>query len=710
MPERLAGVVERVQHYAEATGFCVAQLRESRGALVTIVAVCPPLEPGDEVEATGQHVRDRRYGPQFRADRITPLLPVTREAITRYLASGRVRGIGPTLAQRLVDKFGNELIAVLDDSPERLLEIAGIGQAKLTTIRKGWSEKRDVWRLAALLAEHGIGTARAARIQKQFGGDALNIVRQNPYRLAQEVGGIGFRVADAIASSVGIERGSPYRVRAGLLHLVGEARNAGHCGSPRAELLGKAVALLGCEPELAARVLEELVREGTVVADDLAGTAVIFSRRLHEAETRIAERLVTLAAADPPFAEEEMEGLIDEVESDFVLPDEKRDAIRLALTNRVCVITGGPGVGKTTVVNAILQIAAKGELDIALAAPTGRAAKRLAQQTGHLAKTLHRLLEWSPDADGFTRGEDKPLDCDLLVVDEASMCDVILFDSLLRAIEPGTSLLIVGDADQLPSIGPGQVLHDVIESGAVPVASLRTVYRQGSGSNIITNAHRINSGLLPDLSNAEGSDFFFFSARTPEDAGERVVDVVANRLPNRFGLDPLRDVQVLSPMRKGAAGVDELNALLQQKLNPARPAAGRTFALGDKLMQTVNNYDKDVFNGDVGIVREIAADGETVVMDFDHALVEYHGSDIEQLKLAYATTVHKAQGSEFPAVVIPLVTAHSVMLQRNLLYTAVTRGSRYVILVGQKEAVARAVSNANASRRWTRLKECLKAG
>jgi exodeoxyribonuclease V alpha subunit len=707
MAERLTGVIERVQHYAQGTGFCVAHLRESRGSLVTLVAVCPPLEPGDEIEATGQHVVDRRYGTQFKADRVAPLLPVTREAIAKYLASGRIRGVGPKLAKRLIDKFGVDIIAVLDESPEKLLSVSGIGTSKLTTIREGWSEKRDVWRLAALLGEHGIGTARAARIQKEFGGDALNVVRQNPYRLAQDISGIGFKVADAIARTVGFERDSPSRIRAGLHHILGEARSFGHCGLPRAELVEKTSSLLGCEPALVDGVIGELVQERRVVADSVGGTPLIFARRLHEAETHIAQLLGSLMSADAPFREEEMEALIDEVESDFVLPDEKRAAIRLALTNPVCVITGGPGVGKTTVVNAILQIATKGELDIALAAPTGRAAKRMTQQTGHAAKTLHRLLEWSPEEDGFTRGADKPLDCDFLVVDEASMCDVLLFESLLRAIEPGTSLLIVGDADQLPSIGPGQVLQDIIDSGAVPVASLKTVYRQGSGSTIITNAHRINSGELPDLSNAEGSDFFFFNARDSEHARDLVVDIVVNRIPNRFGLDPLRDVQVLAPMRKGAAGVDELNALLQAKLNPARPAPGKTFARGDKLMQTVNNYDKEVFNGDVGLVREISADGDTVVMEFDRALIEYHGNDIDQLKLAYATTVHKAQGSEFPAVVIPLLSAHSIMLQRNLLYTAVTRAAKYVILVGERKAIARAVQNANASKRWTRLRVCL---
>ena len=707
MAERLSGVVERVQHYAAATGFCVVQVRDSGGAVVTLVAVCPPLEPGDEIEATGQRVVDRRYGPQFKADQVTPLLPVTGEALLRYLASGRVSGIGPTLAKRLVDTFGDELVGVLDDSPERLLGVPGIGRAKLTTIRSGWSAKRDVWRLAALLGEHGIGTARAARIQRQFGGEALAIVRQNPYRLADEVHGIGFRVADAIAGSVGVDRQSPYRVRAGLLHLLGEARNAGHCGLPRAELLEKAVGLLGCDVALAAQVAADLVREGELVPDTAAGTPLLFSRRLYDAESRIAVALAALAAAEAPFRAEEMDARIDEVESDFVLPDEKRDAIRLALTSPVCIITGGPGVGKTTVVNAILQIATKAGLEIALAAPTGRAAKRLAQQTGHPAKTLHRLLAWSPGGGGFARDEEQPLECDLLVVDEVSMCDVPLFEALLRAIEPGTSLVIVGDADQLPSIGPGQVLQDMIGSGAVPVASLRTVYRQGSGSSIVTNAHRINSGRLPDLSNAPGGDFFFFSARTAEEARDRVIDVVVSRLPKTFGLDPLRDVQVLAPMRKGPAGVDELNALLQQRLNAVRPAPGRPFARGDKAMQMVNNYDKEVFNGDVGIVREVAPDGETVIMDFDRALVEYHGTDIEQLRLAYATTVHKAQGSEFPAVVIPLVSSHTVMLQRNLLYTAVTRGSRYVVLVGDREAIARAVHNANASRRWTRLRECL---
>jgi exodeoxyribonuclease V alpha subunit len=706
MPERLTGVIQRIRHYAAATGFCVAELRDARDAFVTLVAVSPPLEPGDEVEAEGIRVVDPRYGPQFKADRVLPLLPVSAEAMTRYLSSGRVPGIGPTLAKRLTAKFGEQLVAVLDDQPEKLLEIPGIGRAKVETIRRGWSEKRDVWRLAALLAEHGIGTARAVRIQRVFGPAALTIVRQNPYQLAQEISGIGFRTADGIASSVGIARDSPYRIRAGMLHLLGEARSSGHCGLPREELLSKTAALLDCEIALASTVLGELLRERALIDD----SGIVFTRRLYEAETRIAARLIELASADAPFDEGEMNALIDDVESDFVLPDEKRDAVRLALTNPVCVITGGPGVGKTTVVNAILQIAAKRGLNVALAAPTGRAAKRLSQQTAHAAKTLHRLLEWSPGHEGFARGEDRPLDCDLVVVDEASMCDVLLFHALLDAIEPGTSLLIVGDADQLPSIGPGQVLHDIIASGVIPVASLKTVYRQGGGSSIIANAHRINAGRDPDLSNAEGSDFFFFSAKSAEDARDRIVDLVATRIPNRFGLHPLRDVQVLAPMRKGPAGVDELNAVLQRRLNPSRTAAGRTFARGDKLMQTVNNYDKEVFNGDVGIAREISAGGDTVLMDFEGALIEYYGTDIDQLQLAYATTIHKAQGSEFPAVVIPLLLSHTKMLQRSLLYTAVTRASRYVILVGQKEAVRRAVKNAPELQRWTRLKDCLIGG
>jgi exodeoxyribonuclease V alpha subunit len=544
------------------------------------------------------------------------------------------------------------------------------------------------------------------RIQRVFGSAALTIVRQNPYRLAQEISGIGFRTVDGIASAVGIARDSPYRIRAGMLHVLGEARSSGHCGLPREELMSKTAALLECETALAANVLGELLRERALIAD----SGIVFTRRLHEAETRIAGRLIELASADAPFDASEMDALLDDVESDFVLPDEKRHAVRLALTNPVCVITGGPGVGKTTVVNAILQIAAKRELDVALAAPTGRAAKRLAQQTGHAAKTLHRLLEWSPGQEGFARGEDHPLDCDLVVVDEASMCDVLLFEALLHAIEPGTSLLIVGDADQLPSIGPGQVLHDIIASGVIPVASLKTVYRQGGGSSIIANAHCINAGRDPDLSNAEGSDFFFFGAKSAEDARDRVVDIVANRIPNRFGLDPLRDVHVLSPIHKGPAGVDELNTFLQRRLNPSRAAPGRSFARGDKLMQTVNNYDKEVFNGDIGVVREISAGGDRVVMDFDRVLIEYHGTDIDQLQLAYATTIHKAQGSEFPAVVIPLLMSHAKMLQRSLLYTAVTRASRYVILVGQKEAVRRAVKNAPELQRWTRLKDCLIGG
>ncbi|MBV8519649.1 MAG: ATP-dependent RecD-like DNA helicase [Acidobacteria bacterium] len=708
MSERLVGVVERVPHYATATGFCIADVREQAGALVRVVATCPPLEPGDEVEVLGRHMVHNRFGPQFRAEQVTPRLPVGRAALARYLGSGRVRGIGPALAERLLDEFGEHVIGVLDDAPEKLLRIPGIGPKKLALIRKGWSEQRDVWRLAAMLAEHGIGTGRAARIQKQFGGAAIAVIRQNPYRLAQEVRGIGFATSDAIAQSLGFDRASPFRVRAGLQHLLDEARGAGHCGVPRTKLVDEAVKLLDVDAALATSVLDDALAERSVIAETLENTTLLFTPRLYVAETRIASMLRALASSEAPFSRNDIDALIDTVESDFVLPDEKRRAIALALTNPVCVITGGPGVGKTTVVNAILQIAARAELELALAAPTGRAAKRLAQQTGHPAQTIHRLLEWNPEEDGFQRNEDRPLECDLLVIDEASMCDVLLFESLLRAVDAGTSLLIVGDADQLPSIGPGQVLRDIIDSGTVPVASLTTVYRQSGGSDIVANAHRINRGTLPDLANAPETDFYFFSAATPEAARERIVEIVAERIPRRFGLDPLRDVQVLSPMHKGATGVDELNAALQQRLNPAQRAGRLAFAAGDKVMQTVNNYDKEVFNGDVGIVREIGRDAESVVVDFDRVLVEYVADEIEQLTLAYATTVHKAQGSEFPAVVIPVVAAHSIMLQRNLLYTAVTRGQKLVILVGERAAVERAVRNANAMKRWTRLRHCLR--
>lgn len=700
MPEKISGVIERIVHYNRATSFCIAEVRESTGALLKLVTTCPPLEPGDEIEAHGRHEMDRRYGAQFRAERVHPLLPVTRTAMEKYLGSGRIRGIGPALASRLVSTFGAEVVTVLDDAPQKLLEVRGIGEKKLGEIRSAWEEQRGVWRLAAMLGEHGVGTRRAQRIHKQYGTAAVALIRENPYRLAQEVRGVGFETADAIAQSLGFDRASPFRIGAGLRHLLDASRASGNCGHPREELIRDAAALLECETGLVSTVLDDAIARSELIVEVLGDTAVVFTRRLHDAETNIARMLIELTGAKPLL---EQIPIID-------LPEEKQDAIRRSLGSGVSVITGGPGVGKTTVIRVILEILSEARVE--LAAPTGRAAKRLMQQTGAEARTIHRLLEWHPEDEAFHRNEENPLECDLLVVDEASMADVLLFESVLRAVGPGTSLLIVGDADQLPSIGPGQVLRDVIASGRIPVSALKTVYRQGNDSRIIDNAHAINRGEMPDLSNPPGTDFFFVRARDAEHARDRVIQTVAERAKQR-GLDPLRDVQVLAPMRPGVVGVDELNRLLQRTLNPASQGGARIqrgthwLTCGDKVMQTQNNYDKEVFNGDVGIVRDVDPEEDVMVVGFDGFMVEYSGADIDQLTLAYATTVHKAQGSEFPAVVIPVVGAHSIMLQRNLLYTAVTRGQKFVILVGEEYAIRRAVQNASGTKRWTRLKQVL---
>lgn len=710
MAEKISGIIERVVHYDRASAFCIAEVRESGGALLKLVTNCPPLEAGDEIEAEGHREIHRRFGAQFRAERVQPLLPVTRAAMERYLGSGRVRGIGPALAARLVMKFGDDVVSVLDDAPDQLLEVRGIGTKKLAQIKRNWDEQRGVWRLAAMLGAHGVGTRRAQRIHKQYGSNAVALIRENPYRLAQEVRGIGFETADAIAQSLGFDRASPFRIAAGLQHLLDESRTQGNCGHPREELVRKAAELLGCTAELVQSALADALARHDVIAEDVGGTVVVFTRRLHAAETNIARRLLELVSSKGLVDASEVEDVVRSLE----LPEEKRDAIRRTLTSGVSVITGGPGVGKTTVVRTILEILTAREASFELAAPTGRAAKRLIQQTGADARTIHRLLGWRPEDESFQRNEDDPLECDLLVIDEASMADVLLFESVLRAVGPGTSLLIVGDADQLPSIGPGQVLRDIIASGRIPVSALKTVYRQGNDSRIIESAHAINRGEMPDLTNPAGTDFFFVRANDPEKARDLVIRVVAERTAQR-GLDPLRDVQVLAPMHKGLAGVEELNAKLQERLNPGsasgpRIQRGATWLTpGDKVMQTVNNYDKEVFNGDVGIVRDVNAEDDAMVVDFDGFMVEYAGSDIDQLALAYATTVHKAQGSEFPAVVIPIVGAQSIMLQRNLLYTAVTRGQRYVILVGEESAIAKAVRNANATRRWTRLAKVLSA-
>jgi exodeoxyribonuclease V alpha subunit len=701
-----------------------------------VVGYAAEISAGEWVTVSGTWVNDREHGQQFKAAFLRSSPPTTAEGIEKYLGSGMIRGIGPIYASKLVAMFGAEVFEVIEQAPERLREVPGIGRVRAGRIAQAWADQKVVREIMVFLHSHGVGTARAVRIFKTYGNDAVQVMAENPYRLARDIRGIGFRTADAIAARLGIEPTAMIRLRAGINYALLEASGEGHCGLPAAELLKLAGELLAeerpdetgasrrvpLEPALIQTALDLELSEGSVVADSLAGEPGIFLSHLHRDERGIAEALLELAQGAPPWGVIDAQRAIGWVERrlGLELAASQRAAVEQALASKVLVITGGPGVGKTTLINAILQILAAKQLRIQLCAPTGRAAKRMAEATGVEAKTIHRLLEFDPAVYGFRRNSDLPLECDLLVVDETSMVDVPLMASLLAAVPEKAALFLVGDVDQLPSVGPGQVLADLIGSGAVPVTRLTEVFRQAASSRIITSAHAINAGRMPDLQPRSGngetalSDFYFLQAETPEQAVGLILKLVAERIPARFGLDPIGQVQVLCPMARGGCGARALNAELQQVLNPD-PAEqverfGWRFAPGDKVMQIANDYEKEVFNGDLGTIDSLDADNSELTVVFDGRSVTYGWGELDALVLAYACTIHKSQGSEYPAVVIPLLTQHYAMLQRNLVYTGITRGKQLVVLVGQTKALAMAVKNHRGRRRYTRLGQLLSNG
>jgi exodeoxyribonuclease V alpha subunit len=715
--EVLASLVERVTYHNAENGFCVLRVK-ARGHrdLVTTVGHAATISAGEWITASGEWVNDRTHGQQFKARFLRSSAPTSTEGIEKYLASGMIRGIGPVYARKLVKAFGDKVFDVIEAEPHRLREVSGIGPMRAERIAGAWAEQKVVREIMVFLHSHGVGTARAVRIFKTYGGDALQVMSENPYRLARDIRGIGFKTADAIAMRLGIDKAAMVRVRAGISYALTEAMDEGHCGLPRDELVPLAAALLEVPPELVQTALELELVERAVIADTVGEKSCIFLAGLYRAEQVIADRLLRLAYGALPWPEIDPEKALPWIEqkTGLSLAESQAAAIRLALMSKVLLITGGPGVGKTTIVNAILRILSAKGVGLLLCAPTGRAAKRMTEATGFEAKTIHRLLEIDPKSGDFKRGDDNPLDCDLLVVDEASMVDVMLMQALVRAVPDHAALLIVGDIDQLPSVGPGQVLADIIGSGAVPVVRLTEIFRQTAESRIITNAHRINRGLVPDLSRPEGdSDFYFVPADYPETAVARIVDLVQTRIPRRFGLDPIRDIQVLCPMNRGGIGARSLNIELQSALNPAGKNKvqrfGWTFAPGDKVMQIENDYEKEVYNGDIGYIDAIDPEAGELTASFDGRVVTYGFGELDTLVPAYAATIHKSQGSEYPAVVIPVLTQHYVMLQRNLLYTGVTRGKRLVVLVGQKKAVVIAVRNVSGRRRWSKLDEWLAA-
>jgi exodeoxyribonuclease V alpha subunit len=716
--EEIAGLVERVTFFNEESGFAVLRVKvRGQRELVTVLGSLPSVSAGEWLAAKGWWVRDKQHGLQFKAQVLKAIPPTTSEGVERYLAGGFVKGVGPVLAKKLVGHFGAEVLGVIEKNPADLESVDGIGPKRRERIATAWQEGMHIREIMLFLHSHGVSTGRAVRIYKTYGNLAIQTVQENPYTLAKEIHGIGFATADQIAQSVGIPKDSQNRARAGISHVLLGATSEGHCALPLEKLKAATVKLLEVPVETIEQAATTMLTSGFLMLEEIEGEPLIFLPHLRKAEDGIATKVKRLATAGVTYPKIDFEKAVAwcEKKTGKTLAPSQRDALKTVLTSRVVIITGGPGVGKTTLVNSILLILRAKKVKCLLCAPTGRAAKRLTETTGMEAKTIHRLLEVDPATGRFSRNEDKPLDCDLLIVDETSMVDVLLLYALLRALPTTSALIMVGDVDQLPSVGPGNALRDLIDSGVVPVVRLTEVFRQAATSKIIASAHLIRQGKMPELRTAEsGSDFHFIERDTPEEIAATLVKLVQDRIPKGHKLDPIRDIQVLCPMNRGSIGVRELNTVLQGALNPVRlgePAAERfgwRFQVRDKVIQTENNYKKEVFNGDIGIVEKIDPVEQELSIRFDDRLVTYDYGELDEVSLAYAVTIHKSQGSEFPAVVIPVAMQHYMLLQRNLIYTGITRAKRLLVVVGQKKALGLAVRNDQARKRYSGLLSSLK--
>ena len=699
-------VVERITYQNPENGYSVLKVKvKGYNDLVTLVGNLLEVPVGSVLLCRGEWKVDKRYGSQFVAATWEETMPATVYGIEKYLGSGLVKGIGPRFARAIVQRFGTETIDIIETEIERLYEVPNIGRKRVAKIRESWEKQKDIKNVMLFLQGYGVSTAYAAKIYREYGKESIDKVRENPYRLADDIWGIGFKTADGIAAKMGYEKEDPRRCRSGILYTLGQLSDEGHVYAGEEQLVKTAGQLLEAGETAIRDILARMFQAEDLILDKDA----IYLPPFYHAECGTSRRLRDLAESTGRSL---FDGLFDPssltAETGIEYDEVQLAAIRQAVTSKVMVLTGGPGTGKTTTTQGIIAALKKAGLRVLLAAPTGRAAKRMSEATGMEAKTIHRLLEYNPQ-DGYKRNDENPLEGDALIVDECSMIDILLMNNLLKAVPVGMRLVFVGDIDQLPSVGAGNVLRDIIDSQRIPVVRLVRIFRQAQKSRIVMNAHAINQGRFPDTSNGRDTDFFFMREDDPERAAETIVRLVKERLPRAYRESPDR-IQVLTPMQRGVVGAANLNLLLQQALNPSGPSLNRggyTYRQGDRVMQQRNNYDKDVFNGDLGYIREVDTEERTLKVDFDGKWVEYDVTELDELTLAYATTIHKAQGSEYPIVVMPVLMTHYVMLQRNLIYTGITRAKKICVLLGAAKALAYAVRNVSVLKRNTRLKERL---
>ena len=731
--EQLRCAVERITYRNDESGYTVLRCR-ARGFqdLITVVGSMPETHPGSILQLEGEWRMDAKYGRQFSVTAFEETMPATAYGMEKYLGSGFVKGIGPKYARRIVQKFGTDTLDVIEENPERLLEVNGIGRVRLDRITKSWQEQKEIRNIMLFLQGHDVSTGHATKIFKAYGSDSIRVVRDKPYRLADDIWGIGFHTADTIAQKLGFDLQRPERLRSGLLYTLNRLSEEGHCYATEQQLLQAGTELLAVETAPLETVLQAMVFSGDLIAEPCIeenGTAetAIYLPPFFHSEAGTAKRLLEISGS-APMIPVNLNGLADRVQkrTGKQYDEVQLQAIRTAVTSKILILTGGPGTGKTTTTQGIISAFREAGAKVLLAAPTGRAAKRLSETTGMEAKTIHRLLEVKPP-EGYQRNADNPLEGDVLIVDESSMIDIMLMYNLLKAVPDRMTLILVGDVDQLPSVGAGNVLRDLIDSECFPVVRLSRIFRQAQSSRIVTNAHRINAGQMPDLSNGKNTDFFFVdmektvrekgldpgeAAAVSEQATEEILRLVREKLPHYYRLRP-RDIQVLTPMQRGTAGAANLNLLLQTAVNPDGEGlrhGGVEYRKNDKVMQIRNNYEKEVFNGDIGFIQAVDPEDRSLTVSFDGRPVNYDVTELDELVLAYATTVHKAQGSEYPVVVMPVVMSHYVMLQRNLIYTGVTRAKKGMILVGTKKALSCAVRNVSVRKRNTLLSKRLKDG